>query len=424
MQLFDIIKVSNIFILSRRHTPMKSVNQIIEQRLHRSVRAKVRSCTQPGVVWNIIEKEMSMFLADLLQEKLHEEQEVVLQRRPYQRGGDSRKRNGFKPLRIKGLFSSIILRRPVLRGKTPQSSIISLFRSFGKGFVMLLATRFWLRGTSTRAVAQEINQLTGTKLSSSDISVFTDKVLPEALSWLNRPIELDVAYLFLDAIYLPVRKKESTNDQALLAAIGMSSTGQRKVLGFLLGDKESSDTWSAFIKDLLARGLKRENLKMVISDDHKAIDSAVSSTLGIKHQLCVIHKMRNALCRVQGKQRKAFYADFKAIYWAETKADALRAIGRLEATWGRLYPKATQTACAKPEAFLRFMDEPKCLWTILRSTNLIERFNRELRRRLNVAGAMQSENELNKLTWSISVEQEKRWAKRSVANVKELKMVA
>jgi len=67
----------------------------------------------------------------------------------------------------------------------------------------------------------------------------------------------------------------------LLAAIGMSSTGQRKVLGFLLGDKESSDTWTAFIKDLLARGLKRENLKMVISDDHKAIDSAVASTLGI-----------------------------------------------------------------------------------------------------------------------------------------------
>jgi transposase-like protein len=403
---------------------MTSINQVLEQRLHRTVRAKVRSCTQPGIVWNIIESEMAMFLTDILQQKLLEEQDALLQRRPYQRGGDGRKRNGFKPLRIKSFFSTMILRRPVLRGKTPPSPIITLFRTFGKGIVTLLATRFWLRGASTRAVAEEINRIAGTHLVPSDISAFTEKVLPEALAWLQRPITEKVDYLFLDAVYLPVRKLESTNDQALLSAIGLTSSGKRIVLGFLLGDRENIDTWTALIKDLLARGLVRENIAMVISDEHKAIVAAVEATLGVKHQLCVVHKMRNALCRVQSKHRKAFYADFTAAYWASTKNDALRALGRLEASWGNIYPKATQTACANAESFLRFMDEPQGLWTTLRSTNLIERFNRELRRRLNPAGAMQSENELWKLAWSISIEQEKRWAKRSIVHVKELKRAA
>jgi transposase-like protein len=424
MQPFDIIKGSYIFILSRRHTPMKSVNQILEQRLHRSVRAKVRSCSQPGIVWNIIEKEMSMFLTDILQEKLREEQDALLQRRPYQRTGDRRKRNGFKLLRLKGFFSSITLKRPVLRGKTPPSSIVSLFRSFGKGFVMLLASRFWLRGTSTRAVAEELNNAIGTRLSSSDISKFSETVLPDALTWLNRPITAKIAYLFLDAIYLPVRRSEFIKDQALLAAVGMTDTGERMVLGFLLGDRENSESWTALLNELLARGLDRDPLKMVISDDHKAITSAVKETLGKKHQLCIMHKMRNALCRVAAKDRSLFYADFKAAFWADSKDQALRALGRLEATWGRTYPKATQIACAVPDAFLRFMDEPKQLWTILRSTNLIERFNRELRRRLDSAGTMQNENELNKLLWSIAVAQNARWAKRSLAHVKELKKAA
>jgi transposase-like protein len=403
---------------------MKSINQVLEQRLHRTVRAKVRSCTQPGTVWNVIECEMAAFLTDVMQQKLLEEQDALLQRRPYQRGGDGRKRNGFKPLRIKSLFNTMVLKRPVLRGKTPPSPIITLFRTFGKGIVTLLATRFWLRGASTRAVAEEINQIAGTHLVSADISAFTEKVLPDALAWLQRPITEKIEYLFLDAIYTPVRTLESTKDQALLSAIGLTSGGKRIVLGFLLGDRENIDTWTALIKDLLARGLMRENIAMVISDEHKAIIAAVETTLGVKHQLCVVHKMRNTLCRVQSKYRKAFYADFTAAYWAPTKNEALRALGRLEASWGKLFPKATQIACANAEAFLRFMEEPQSLWTTLRSTNLIERFNRELRRRLDPAGAMQSENELWKLVWSISIEQEKRWAKRSIVHVKELKRAA
>ena len=406
---------------------MKSVNQLLESAMHKNVRMKVRSCTQPGVIENIIDLEMHAFLADVLQKKLQDEQGQILRRGPYERGGDGRKRNGYKRLKLKGLFSKIVIKRPVLRTATPESPVIKLFKSFGNSIVGMIASRFWLRGASTRATAEEINRAFGTKINPSDVSRFTDTILPDVIAWLERPITETFDYLFFDAIYLPFKLPKATEKAALLCAVGLTATGKRRVLGFLLGDKENDDSWTALINDLLKRGLDKKYISMVISDEHKAILSAVGKTLDKPHQLCVIHKMRNALCRVHGKHnRKEFYADFNAIYWANSKEDALRALGRLEARWGRLYPKAVQIACANSEAYLRFMNEPEKLWTILRSSNLIERFNRELRRRLNSAGAMFSENELWKLAGTVAIEQDKRWDKRKIANVnvKELKKAA
>jgi putative transposase len=274
-------------------------------------------------------------------------------------------------------------------------------------------------------VAAELNRTCGTHLSANDVSMFSKNILPEALAWLHRPIVPPIDYLFLDALYLPVRKPGFTTDQALLVAVGITPEKLRIPLGFMLGDRENNDSWGTFLKELLSRGLSGEALTLVISDDHKAIAAAVKDVLAADHQLCVVHKMRNALCRVASKHKKEFYADFTAIYWAESKDEALRALGRLESKGGKLYPKATQIACARPQAFLRFMEQPKALWKTLRSTNLIERFNREIRRRLDPAGAMHSENELWKLIWSVASAQELRWAKRyKPQNIKELKNAA
>lgn len=403
---------------------MKTLTQMFEQQVHRAARARVRSCTQPGVVWNVLEGEVSAFLSDVLHQKLKQERDELLGRAPYERAADGPRRNGFKTVSLKGLFSAFRLRRPVLRGKTPASPLLESLKRLGSGIVGLIASRFWLRGAATRAVAQEINGAFGTRLSASDVSRFTETVLPDVQAWLGRPIPKNIRYLFIDALYLPVRRPGFTSKQALLVALGVTESGHRHVLGFLLGDKESLDSWSALLKDLLARGLNRDALALVVSDDHKAIRSAVNQVLGVSHQLCVIHKMRNALVRVGRQHRAAFTLDFKAVYWAESKDLALLALGRLQATWGRIYPKAVQTATADAEHFLRFMDQPKSLWTSLRSTNIIERFNRELRRRLDSAGAIHSENELWKLLWAVGSEQEKRWERRRVRGAKELALAA
>jgi len=397
---------------------------MLRQRMHALARQKVRDCTQPGTVLSLIEDEMQTLLTHLLNEKLQQEQAELLARPRYHRGAAGRYRNGYKPVRLSGLFRALRLRRPVLRRQTPPSPILGLLRRVGKSMLTLLASRFWLRGASTRAVAEELNLAFGTRLSATDVSRFSQQLLPSLEQWLQRPLTQTIVYLYLDALYLPVRKPGFTTSQALLCAIGIAADGTKQVLGFLLGDRENQDSWTSLLQDLLARGLNRAALRLVISDEHKAIVSAVEQCLGVAHQLCVVHKMRNALTRIPARDRKAFYADFKAAFWAPTKDEALRALGRLEARWTKPYPKATSIAIANPTAFLRFTDEPQTLWSILRSSNFIERFIRELRRRLRPAGTMHSDDELWKLVAATSIQQEQRWLKRKAHAVKELKQAA
>jgi transposase-like protein len=400
---------------------MKSVSQNLSQQTRRFIRFKIRQELQPGLVMALVESEMHSVLAESLNQSLLLEQSDLLGRDQHERlEADTPYRNGYKAFRLKGIFSSVMLRRPVLRGTTPPSPFLESLKRTGKNLAGVLASRFWLRGASTRAVAQELNAAFGTRLRSADVSVLTNKLLPEAHAWLNRPITQEIAYLFLDAIYLPVRVSKFTAKQAILVAIGVTPAGKRHVLGFLLGDRESEDSWSALIKELKARGLDSSKIRLAISDDHKAIGAAVSKLLAVPHQLCVVHKMRNVRVRIAGKDQKAFLADFKKIFWAPNREEAYIALGQLQSRWQKAYPKAVELTCADPERFLAFMAEDKAIWTTLRSSNLIERFNRELRRRLRPAGAMQAEGEVWKLVWSVSTEHERRWETKRVRGAKHL----
>jgi transposase-like protein len=392
---------------------MKSIAQLLDQQVRQIARRKVREAIQPGVIGNVLESEMNAVLSQIVNARLVEQRDEALRRADYQRGGDGRLRNGFKPVALGGLFGNWSILKPVLRRGTPAYPLIQLLKRSGRNVLGILGSRFWLRGAATRAAAHELNAVFGSRLNPHDISTFSNELLPAVKAWLARPLPAGIVYLFLDAIYLPLRRK-TTDQQALLVALGLTADGHAHVLGFLLGDRESTDSWSTLLKELLARGLDRSILRLAISDDHKAIRAAVDQELAVPHQLCVVHKMRNARLRVASKDRRAFLRDFKAAYWAESKDQALLALGRLQATWQSAYPAATRTALADAEAFLRFMDQPRALWTTLRTSNLIERFNRELRRRLRSAGALPGEDSLWKLVWSVSVEQDKRWSRRRV----------
>ena len=197
-------------------------------------------------------------------------------------------------------------------------------------------------------------------------------------------------------------------------ALGLDHDGKRYILGFMLGEKESLDAWETFLKDLLKRGLKPANLRLVLSDEHKAIEQAVKNLLPTPHQLCLVHKARNLKIRVHRSHWQTFYSDFHAIYWADSREDALRSLGRFQQRWQKPYPVATRIALDRFDDFTRFMAEPQALWRTLRSTNFIERFIREIKRRTRPAGTMHSELEVMKLAWSVSNDQEQNWQTRGL----------
>ena len=392
---------------------MQSVSQMIKKQAHQQVRNRIREIVQPGTLQAIFAQELNNIIGDALNTQLAAERDQALGRAAYERKPGPA-RNGFKSTRCPGLFGPLTLRRPVLRKGSLASPLLFALKQTGQHLRDFLALRFWLRGASTRAVAQELNSALGTKLSHSTISNISNALEPTLRAWESQPIPAGTCYLFLDALYLPVRRPGFTSEQALLAALGLDANGKLYILGFMLGDRESADSWSAFIKSLLARGLSRDSLRLVISDEHKGIEAAVSNFLAVPHQLCVIHHQRNIRLRVASPNRKAFMADFHDIFWAADRDAARQALGRLEARWKAAYPKAVALTIHRFEDFTRFFNEPQHLWTILRSTNILERFNRELRRRLNSAGTMHSELEVMKLTWAVSQAQEQRWAKRKL----------
>jgi len=248
-------------------------------------------------------------------------------------------------------------------------------------------------------------------MSHSTVTKLTNALEPVLREWETRPVPQGIVYLLLDAIYLPVRRPGFTSKQALLVALGVTAEGKRHMLGFLLGDRESEDSWKALVKDLLNRGLDRNALKLAVSDEHSGIELAVRDLLAVPHQLCVVHLLRNTRLRVAAPHRRLFLDNFRAIFWAKTREEALTAIGAMQGRWSAAYPKAVLLVMRRVEDHLHFMKEPEHFWTLLRTSNLIERFNLELRRRLRSAGTMHSELEVLKLVWAVSQAQEERWAK-------------
>jgi len=391
---------------------MQSLAQLIQKTTNQMIRNKVQDSIEPGTIANVVQQEINSIIANAFNQQLIEERDNYLNRLPYQRHSDTSYRNGFKPVKIPGLFGLMHLQKPVVRKGSFSSPLLNSLKTAGKQFSHFLASWFWLRGTSTRDVAKGLNQAMGTKLSHSSISNITNVLESQVRQWEQQPITDDITYLMLDAIYLPVKRPGFTSKQALLAALGITATGKRKLLGFLLGDRENEDSWSDLINTLLARGLNRNNLQLVISDEHKGIIAAVSNVLAIPHQYCLAHKMRNIRQRVTSHERHDFMVDVHNIFWADSKNDALQALGHLEGKWKKSYPNAIRLTALNFNSYTQFFNQPKHCWTALRTTNILERFNRELKRRLQPAGAMHSELEVMKLIFSISLRQEERWAKR------------
>lgn len=391
---------------------MLAVSQLIAQDVRRQLKNVVREAVAPGAVRMMIQQEVNAVIVGALNAQLVAERDEILGRQVYERQAGSPSRNGFKLTRVPGLWGALTLRRPALRRGTLRLPLLDALKRAGKELVDVLAMRFWLRGTATRAVAEELNDALGSKLHASTVSTLTNALEPALLDWEKRPIPDGICYLFVDALYLPVRRPGFTSKQALLVALGVDANAHRHILGFLLGDRESQESWEALIEDLLARGLKRDELRLVISDEHKGIEAAVGNRLGVAHQLCVVHMMRNARARVATPDRRAFVLDIHAVYWASSREDARQALGVLQGRWAQRYPAAVRIVSSRFEDHVRFFEQPQDFWGLLRSTNQIERFIRELRRRLNPAGAMHSELEVKKLTWSVAEAQEKRWSGR------------
>src|SRR6202008_403193 len=266
----------------------------------------------------------------------------------------------------------------------------------------------YVQGVSTRSVNDLVKAMGMSGISKSQVSRLCAEIDDKVKAFLNRPIEGDWPYLWIDATYVKVRQNGRIVSVAVIIAVGVNSDGRREVLGMDIGPSEAETFWTAFLRKLARRGLRGG--KLVVSDAHEGIKATVAKVLNATWQRCRVHFMRNVLAHA-GKSGRRVVAAFIATAFAQDDAAAAKAQWRLVADQIRAkLPKlAPLLDDAEPDV-LAFMTFPKEHRVKIHSTNPIERLNGEIKRRTEVVGIFPNEAAITRLIGAILLEQNDEWA--------------
>jgi transposase-like protein len=265
-----------------------------------------------------------------------------------------------------------------------------------------------VQGVSTSKVTKITEELCGCQISSSDVSRAMALLDEELDKWRTRPLG-SIKYLILDARYEKVREAGCVRDCAVLVAIGVDAEGHRSVLGVSVSLSEAEAHWREFFKSLLARGL--HGLELIVSDAHAGLKEARQACFGsVPWQRCQFHLLKNALQHVPKEElKREVIADLQAVLEASDQATAEEHLKRVVRKYEPLAPKLAAWMEANVPESLTVLRLPPAHRRRLRTTNMLERLNRELKRRTRVASLFPNDASLLRLVTAILVEISEEW---------------
>jgi putative transposase len=314
-------------------------------------------------------------------------------------------RNGYRPRRWDTRAGEIDLQIPRLR----QGSYFPSFlepRRRSEQALLAVVQQAYVCGVSTRRVDQLVERL-GLRISKSEVSRICAALDEHVEAFRTRPLEGRYPYLFLDAKIEKVRDGGRVLNKALVIAHGVHETGRREILSIDVGEAETEAFWTEFLRGLVARGLI--GVQLAISDAHAGLKAAIAKVLGCAWQRCTVHFLRDCFGHARKDQHGALGALIRPIFNAEDLGQARdrlsEAVAHLD---GRLAKIATLLEDAEHE-ILAFYAFPRSHWRKLRSTNPLERFNREVGRRTDVVGIFPDNHSLIRLAGMLCIEQNDEW---------------
>jgi len=351
---------------------------------------------------------MAQAMELLINECMKIERQQALGVGPYQRGEARHgQANGFKPKRLKTRVGPLELAVPQVRGAKFYPSALERGSRSEKALRLALA-EMYVQGVSTAKVTRITEELCGCEISSSDVSRATALLDEDLQKWRCRPLG-QIKYLILDARYEKIRHGGSVRDCAVLTAIGVDPAGHRSVLGVSVSLSEAEVHWREFFQSLLARGL--HGVELVTSDAHAGLKEARKACFaGVPWQRCQFHLMHNALQHVPRQEMKReVLDDLRSVCDSSNEHTAGEQLQRVVRKYQKSAPKLAEWMEENVPESLTVFRLPPSHRRRLRTTNMLERLNRELKRRTRVATLFPNEASLLRLVTAVLMEVSEEW---------------
>lgn len=355
-------------------------------------------------------KEM---LKDLLGETIQTmlegeiEEELGYSKYNYEEKNTQNSRNGYTPKKVRSEYGEVELNIPRDRNNEFEPQIIPKYQreiTGMEGHIIAL----YAKGMSNRDIEDHLKNLYGIEVSPTMISKITDKILPEIKEWQTRQLEEVYPIVFMDAIHYSVRQDGIVIKKAVYVLIGINLRGEKEVLGFWIGENESSKFWLNILNEIGNRGV--QDILIISVDNLKGFSEAIKGKYpNSEIQKCIVHQIRNSIKYVASKDMKEFTKDLKTVYKAITLEQASNNLLHLEEKWGKKYKAAIKSWYDNWDELTTYFKYPEEIRRLIYTTNSIENFNRQLRKYTKTKSSYPTDDSLSKSIYLSTKEITKKW---------------
>ena len=360
-------------------------------------------------IQNLFKETIAEFMENGLEAELDEE--LGYSKYDYKNKDTDNSRNGHSSKTLRTSFGDVEVSIPCDRKGEFEPHVLKKNQTSVSQDIEEKILSMYAKGMTTSDIETHIHDIYGVSVSDSTVGRITDKILPIAKEWQQRPLESIYAVVFLDAIHYHVRSEGQIVKKAVYIAIGIDMDGHKDVLGMWVGENESAKFWATVLNSLKNRGV--EDILIACTDNLTGFDTAINATFPkTEIQNCIIHQLRNSSKYVSYKDLKPLMADLKAVYAAVDEDAALEALDIFSQHWDKKYPKISQSWRANWANLSTYFKYPQAVRKLIYTTNVIEGFNRQLRKVTKSKSVFPTDDSLFKMLYLAMIDITKKWTGR------------